>query len=90
MNESSPPRITTQPVIVAAAVPLGEQPEDRLPIYGVSAAMEAILRQPRRVMFQLRQSASSRLIAAMVLLALFCALVYGLVVGTFSGADLDQ
>jgi p-aminobenzoyl-glutamate transporter AbgT len=85
MNESSPPRI--QPVVVAASVPLGEQPEDRLPIYGVSAAMEAILRQPRRVMFQLRQSASSRLIAAMVLLALLCALVYGLVVGTFSGAE---
>ena len=74
-------------MMVSATVPLGEQPEDRLPIYGVSAAMEAILRQPRRVMFQLRQSASSRLIAAMVLLALFCALVYGLVVGTFSGAE---
>ena len=73
-------------MVVSATVPLGEQPEDRLPIYGVSAAMEAILRQPRRVMFQLRQSSSRRLIAAMVLLALFCALVYGLVVGTFSGA----
>jgi len=87
MNDSSPPRIPTQPVVLAAAVPLGEQPEDRLPIYGVTAAMEAILRQPRRVMFQLRQSASGRLIAAMVLLALLCALVYGLVVGTFSGAE---
>ena len=70
-------------MVVAATVPLGEHPEDRLPIYGVTAAMEAILRQPRRVMFQLRQSASGRLIAAMVLLAL----VYGLVVGTFSGAE---
>jgi len=85
MNESGPPRI--QPVVVATAVPLGEQPEDRLPIFGVSAAMEAILRQPRRVMFQLRQSASGRLIGAMVLLALVCGLVYGLVVGTFSGAE---
>jgi len=74
-------------MVVAATVPLGEQPEDRLPIYGVTAAMEAILRQPRRVMFQLRQSASSRLIVVMVFLALFCALVYGLVVGTFSGAE---
>jgi hypothetical protein len=85
MNEINPPRI--QPVVVAATVPLGEQPEDRLPIFGVSAAMEAILRQPRRVMFQLRQSASGRLIGAMVLLALVCGLVYGLVVGTFSGAE---
>src|SRR6185503_19511864 len=87
MNDSSPPRIPTQPVIVAAAVPLGEQPEDRLPIYGVTAAMEAILRQPRRVMFQLRQTASGRLIWAMLLLAIVCSLIYGVVVGTFSGAQ---
>jgi hypothetical protein len=75
------------PAVITATVPLGEHPEDRLPIAGISAAMEAILRQPRRVMFQLRQSASSKLIAAMVLLAILCGLVYGLVVGTFSGAE---
>jgi hypothetical protein len=85
MNEPIPPRIQSR--VIAPAIPLGEQPEDRLPIPGITAAMEAILRQPRRIMFQLRQSASSRLILAMVVLALFCALVYGLVVGTFSGAD---
>jgi hypothetical protein len=87
MNESMPPQIPRTPAVITATVPLGEHPEDRLPIAGISAAMEAILRQPRRVMFQLRQSASSRLIAAMVLLALLCGLVYGLVVGTFSGAE---
>jgi hypothetical protein len=87
MNESLPPQIPRTPVVITATVPLGEHPEDRLPILGVSAAMEAILRQPRRVMFQLRQSASKRLIAAMVLLALLCGLIYGLVVGTFSGAE---
>ena len=87
MNESIPPQIPRPPALITAAVPLGEHPEDRLPIAGISAAMEAILRQPRRVMFQLRQSASSGLIAAMVLLAILCGLVYGLVVGTFSGAE---
>src|SRR6185503_18364963 len=87
MNESLPPQIPRTPVMITATVPLGEHPEDRLPILGVSAAMEAILRQPRRVMFQLRQSASKGLILGMVLLALFCGLVYGLVVGTFSGAE---
>jgi hypothetical protein len=87
MNESIPPQIPRPPAVITAAVPLGEHPEDRLPIAGISAAMEAILRQPRRVMFQLRQSASSGLIAAMVLLAILCGLVYGLVVGTFSGAE---
>jgi hypothetical protein len=87
MNESMPPKIPTTPVAITATVPLGEHPEDRLPITGVATAMEAILRQPRRVMFQLGQSASSRLILAMVLLALVCGLVYGLVVGAFSGAE---
>jgi hypothetical protein len=87
MNESIPPQIPRPPAVITAGVPLGEHPEDRLPIAGISAAMEAILRQPRRVMFQLRQSASGRLIAAMVLLAILCGLVYGIVVGTFSGAE---
>lgn len=87
MNNSTPPSIPTTPVVITATVPLGEHPEDRLPIMGISAAVEAILRQPRRVMFQLRQSASGRLVGAMVLLAILCGLVYGLVVGTFSGAE---
>src|SRR5687767_4116105 len=87
MNESMPPHIPAMPAVITATVPLGEHPEDRLPITGISAAMEAILRQPRRVMFQLRQSASGRLIGAMMLLALLCGLIYGLVVGTFSGAE---
>lgn len=87
MNGPIPPEIPRTPVIVTTTAPLGEHPEDRLPILGVSAAMEAILRQPRRVMFQLRQSGAARLIAALVVLAVLCALIYGLVVGTFSGAE---
>jgi hypothetical protein len=47
--------------------------------------VEAILRQPRRVMYQLRQPGAARLIALMLLAALVCSLVYGVVVGTFSG-----
>lgn len=68
-----------------ATVPLGDHPDDRLPITGPISAFEAILRQPRRVMFQLRQAGAPSIIAALCGLALVSALVYGLVVGTFTG-----
>ena len=48
-------------------------------------AAEAILRQPRRVMFQLRQPGAGKLIGAMILITLLCSLIYGVVAGTFSG-----
>jgi hypothetical protein len=65
--------------------PLGENPEDRLPIPGVLAAVESMLRQPRRVMYHLRQPGSGHLILALLMVALVCSLVYGVVIGTFSG-----
>ena len=65
-------------------VPLGENPEERERIGNPVAVIEAILRQPRRVLFQLKQPGSGRLIAAMLLGAVLCGLAYGLVVGTFS------
>src|SRR5688572_6099863 len=68
-----------------AAVPLGDHPDDRIPITGPISAFEAILRQPRRVMFHLRQPGAPAIIAALCGIALLSALVYGLVVGTFSG-----
>lgn len=77
-----PPQIP--PPAYPGRVPLGENPEEREPIPSVVAAAEAILRQPRRVMYQLRQPGSGRLIAAMLLAAVLCAAVYGVVVGTFS------
>lgn len=77
-----PPQIP--PPAYPGRVPLGENPEEREPIPNVVAAAEAILRQPRRVMYQLRQPGSGRLIAAMLLAAVLCAAVYGVVVGTFS------
>ncbi len=67
--------------------PLGTSPEDQAPIVGVIAAIEAILRQPRRVIFQLRQATTGQLIAGLLVIAFACSLVYGFVVGTFSGND---
>jgi hypothetical protein len=64
--------------------PLGELPEDREPIPGVMGAVESILRQPRRVFFQLRQPGAVRLISCMVAAAVLSSLIYGFVVGTFS------
>src|SRR5208282_4717728 len=64
---------------------LGENPEEREPITNPISAVESILRQPRRVMFQLHQPRAGRLLLAMLLVVVLCSLVYGLVVGTFSG-----
>ncbi len=65
--------------------PLGTSPEEREPITSPVGAIEAILRQPRRVMYQVRQPGSGQLIVGMVLVAVLCSLIYGFVVGTFSG-----
>ncbi|HTL58180.1 MAG TPA: hypothetical protein VL361_21005 [Candidatus Limnocylindrales bacterium] len=78
-----PPPIPA-PLINAPGLALGEEPSEREPIPNAVAAAEAILRQPRRVMFQLRQGGSGGLIAAMFSVALLCAVLYGLVVGSFS------
>jgi hypothetical protein len=65
--------------------PLGEDPSERVAIPNVIVAIEAILRQPRRLMFQLRQPGAGRLIAAMLFVSVVCSLIYGVVAGTFSG-----
>lgn len=65
--------------------PLGEDPAEQIAIPNAFAAIEALLRHPRRLMFQLRQPGSGKLIASMLFVALVCAAVYGVVVGTFSG-----
>jgi hypothetical protein len=66
---------------------LGDNPEERAPITSPIAAIEAILRQPRRVMYQLRQPGAGGLMFYLVVVALICAVVYGVVVGTFSGKE---
>ncbi|HXU79433.1 MAG TPA: hypothetical protein VN794_22825 [Methylomirabilota bacterium] len=90
MNDT--PSSSLPPPIAGAVIPplvgnppLGEIPSEREPILNPIAAVEAILRQPRRVMYQLRQPGAGRLIASMIFVTLLCSLVYGLVVGTFSG-----
>ena len=65
--------------------PLGDDPAERVAITNVVAAIDAILRHPRRVMFQLCQPGAGKLIALMLLVAIACSLIYGVVVGTFSG-----
>ena len=91
MNPNPPP---IPPMLAAAASvtaaspngsrPLGEDPEDREPIPSPLAAIESILRHPRRVLYQLRQPGAGNLIFALFLIGIVCSVVYGVVVGTFS------
>jgi hypothetical protein len=74
MNEQN----TIPPII-----PATEDVTERIP--HAIAAIEALLRQPLRLSFQLRQPGAGRLIAQMLLITIGCSLVYGVVTGTFSG-----
>jgi hypothetical protein len=90
MNDQNPvpPRIPPQiPPVASAGEPrlLGHDPSERLPITNVVAAIDAILRHPRRVMFHLQQPDAGKLIVVMSFVAIMCSLIYGVVVGTFSG-----
>lgn len=91
MNEPTP--TPQMPAAAAPAIPptpgrftpLGEDPAERVPIPSFGAAVECVLRHPRRVMYQLREPGAGRLVAALLLVCLLCSLGYGLVVGSFSG-----
>jgi hypothetical protein len=88
MNESSsiPPQVNPPvPPPIYGPRPLGDDPAEREPIPNVVVAVEAVLRQPRRVIFQLRQPGAGKLIAAMLFIAVVCSLIYGVIVGSFSG-----
>jgi hypothetical protein len=95
MNETNPPTPSPIPPQMPPVMPpplagprvLGENPEERAPITSPVAAIEAILRQPRRVMYQLRQPGAGGLMLYLVIVAILCAVVYGVVVGTFSGKE---
>jgi hypothetical protein len=67
-----------------ATTELGQCPEERERISTPFAAIEAILRQPRRVFYQLRQPGAGSLMGSMALIAVLCSLLYGVVVGSFS------
>ncbi len=86
MNEQSsvPPQIPPH-IPFARSPQLGDDPAEQVAISSVFAAIDAVLRHPRRVLFQLRQKGAGRLILSMVLVSVVCSLVYGIVVGTFSG-----
>ena len=90
MNDPIPATASAPPLIPPRIPPAegsqpGDDPADRVPISNAAAAIDAILRRPRRVMFQLRQPDAGKLILMMILVSVVCSLVYGLVVGTFSG-----
>jgi hypothetical protein len=92
INPGSPPVPPQIPPVVPPHAggqrpPPGDTPEERVPITNVFTAVEALLRQPRRLMYQLRQPGAGKLIGSMFLVATVCALIYGVVVGTFSGGD---
>jgi hypothetical protein len=82
MNENE--NTSVPPIINPAKSLLGENPSEKIPITGIFSSVEALLRQPRRVLFHLTQKNPSTLIVSMLVIALFCSLIYGLVVGTFS------
>jgi hypothetical protein len=92
MNETNPtpPPFPSQiPPVVPPLTGrgLGDNPEERVPITSPITAIEAILRQPRRVMYQLRQPGAGALMFYLAIVAIVCAVVYGVVVGTFSGKE---
>ncbi|MGA3268424.1 MAG: hypothetical protein ABSE16_16560 [Verrucomicrobiota bacterium] len=85
MNEPTPIPPAIPPVIPPATAQLGDDPSERVAIPNGIVAIEAILRHPRRLIFQLRQPGAGKLIAAMLFISIVCSLIYGVVVGTFSG-----
>jgi hypothetical protein len=88
MNEQNPIPPQIPPIISSGgARQLGDDPLERVAIPNVIAAIEALLRHPRRMMFQLRQPGAGKLIAAMLFISIACSLIYGVVVGTFSGGQ---
>jgi hypothetical protein len=83
ISSAVPPQIPPR----SGSQALGENPAEREPIPGAIGAIEAILRQPRRIMYQLRQPGAGKLMFWMLLVAIICSLIYGVVVGTFSKGD---
>ena len=70
MNENMPP------VIPGATPPQTETPAEFAPVTNAFAAVEALLRQPRRLIHQLRQPGAGKLIVQMILVSAVCAAVY--------------
>jgi hypothetical protein len=91
MNEPSPipPQIAGAPVAPLPPVPPAPPPiaeaTEQQPLTGFFATVEALLRQPRRVVGHLHLHRAGLVIAVLLVTTLACGLIYGLVTGTFSG-----
>lgn len=85
MNEADPVPPFINPNLNKSGLPLGSDPGERVPITGMVSAFEAILRQPRRVLFHLGQGKTQVVILALLGIFAVASLIYGLVIGTFSG-----
>jgi hypothetical protein len=92
-NPSVPPLIppgsqpATPPPGTPRAPSIGALPDDCVPIHGPFAAIEAMLRHPRRMFWNLRGPGAGKIIGGLFAIAAGCALVYGFVVGTFAGGE---
>ena len=94
MNESSDIPPVINPTLASfgrgpqqSNPPLGEVESDRQPIASLVTAIEAVLREPRRVLFQLTQPQQGRLVRNLVFVTVAASFIYGLVAGTFSGGE---
>ena len=93
MNEQNPnqppfpPQTTANlpPPPISGPRPLGDDPTEREPIPNILVTIESVLRQPRRLMFQLRQPGAGKIITAMIFVTIVCSLIYGVIIGSFSG-----
>ena len=85
MHTATPPLIQPPPPVNSAGDPPGTDTSEQTPIHGFIAAIEAVLREPRRVMFQLQQPGAGSVALALLAIAIVNAAIYGFVVGTFSG-----
>lgn len=85
-NSPLPPVLPGAPVMppLPGTIPLGEMPGDREPVRGVAGIIEGVLREPRRLLFQMREARGPGLALRVLGVAMACALLYGLVMGAFS------
>lgn len=75
----------TDDLTASTAPPIEAATQTYEPVQGVIPAVEAILREPGRIAATFRQPRQGRLILGLLAVAALCCIIYGLIVGTFSG-----